>query len=94
MQCLVVCLEFLEAQGIAAEPELESSQAPLKRQPMRRVVSLPPSMPSMDMPTPPRKKAKVAMISQLVSPRITCFVLDRRVCRDLTHGWRTTHAEP
>ncbi|KAG6871752.1 hypothetical protein C0995_000440 [Termitomyces sp. Mi166 len=58
--------EFLEAQGIITEPEPVRSST-TKRSAVRRVVSLPPTMPSADLSMPPRKKAKTAMISQLVS---------------------------
>jgi len=56
--------EFLEAQGIATESEPVRVPTP-KRAPVRRVVSLPPNMPSLDAWVPPRKKAKLAMIPQL-----------------------------
>ncbi|KAF8077820.1 hypothetical protein FPV67DRAFT_1463135 [Lyophyllum atratum] len=67
--------EFLEAQGIATEAEPVHAPPP-RRAPIRRVVSLPPSMPSLDIRVPPRKKAKLAMIPPLVrlsSLYVTCL---------------------
>ncbi|KAF5380992.1 hypothetical protein D9615_004073 [Tricholomella constricta] len=57
--------EFLEAQGIATELEPVCAPAVTKRAPVRRVVSLPSSMPSLDIREPPRKKTKLAMIPPL-----------------------------
>ncbi|KAG6814532.1 hypothetical protein H0H92_000058 [Tricholoma furcatifolium] len=60
--------DFLETQGIAPESMAGLALPPTPaRTPMRRVVSLPPTMPTVGVLMPPRKKAKVAMISQVVS---------------------------
>ncbi|KAH0583727.1 hypothetical protein H2248_009334 [Termitomyces sp. 'cryptogamus'] len=63
--------EFLEAQGIITDLESETIYSSTPKQAAgRRVVSLPSTMPFVDLTMPPKKKAKTSMISQLGPGRL------------------------
>lgn len=89
-------LDFLESQGILAEPEAPIVPAVPQRPTVRRIVSMPPAMPVHNAsPSPPKKKQKFPVVS--IHIEICCFIvwplmyvfrydLSNRVSPRPTHG--------